>query len=103
MPWWRKGNLFQRLSLVWRNRYAPSIAVTHGHCFGGVLQLALVCDLRISAPDCQFSIKEIEWGLIPDMGASVTLRELLPADQALGLTLTGRQSDVRSGANDGCS
>jgi enoyl-CoA hydratase/carnithine racemase len=95
LPWWRKTNLFQRLCLGWRDLDAPVIAVTHGYCFGGGFQLALGCDFRISSPDCQFSIKEIEWGLIPDMGASVTLRELLPADQALELTLTGRQFDAR--------
>ena len=94
LPWWRKANLFQRLCLAWRDLDVPVIAVTHGYCFGGGLQLALGCDFRISAPDCHFSIKEIEWGLIPDMGASVTLRELLPADQALELTLTGRQFDA---------
>ncbi|MFP4336124.1 MAG: crotonase/enoyl-CoA hydratase family protein [Wenzhouxiangella sp.] len=95
LPWWRKANLFQRLCLGWSDLNVPVIAVTHGYCFGGGLQLALGCDFRISAPDCRFSIKEIEWGLIPDMGASVTLRELLPADQALELTLTGRQFDAQ--------
>lgn len=95
LPWWRKTNLFQRLCLAWRDLDVPVIAVTHGYCFGGGFQLALGCDFRISAPDCQFSIKEIEWGLIPDMGASVTLRELLPADQALELTLTGRRFDAQ--------
>ena len=95
LPWWRKSNLFQRLCLAWRDLDAPVIAVTHGYCYGGGLQLALGCDFRISAPDCQFSIMEIQWGLIPDMGASVTLRELLPADQALELTLTGRKFDAR--------
>jgi len=95
LPWWRKTNLFQRLCLAWRDLDVPVIAVTHGYCFGGGLQLALGCDFRISAPDCKFSIMEIQWGLIPDMGASVTLRELLPADQALELTLTGRQFDAQ--------
>lgn len=95
LPWWRKSNLFQRLCLGWRDLDAPVIAATHGYCYGGGLQLALGCDFRISAPDCEFSIMEIHWGLIPDMGASVTLRELLPADQALELTLTGRKFDAR--------
>ena len=95
IPWGRKTNLFQRLCMIWRDLPVPVIAVTHGYCFGGGLQLALGCDFRISAPDCRFSIMEIKWGLIPDMGASVTLRELLPADQALELTLTGRQFDAQ--------
>jgi enoyl-CoA hydratase/carnithine racemase len=33
---------------------------------------------------------ESRWGLIPDMGASVTLRELLRIDVAKELTMTGR-------------
>ncbi len=91
LPWWRKGNLFQRMCLAWRDLPVPVIAVTHGYCFGGGMQLALGCDFRFSTPDCRFSIMEIEWGLIPDMGASVTLRDLLPLDVAMELTMTGRQ------------
>lgn len=91
LPWFRKANLFQRLSLAWRDLPMPVIAVTHGYCFGGGFQIALGCDFRFSTPDCEFSIMEIEWGLIPDMGASVTLRDLIPLDVALELTLTGRR------------
>ena len=95
LPWWRKGNLFQRMCLAWRDLPVPVIAVTHGYCFGGGMQLALGCDFRFSTPDCRFSIMEIEWGLIPDMGASVTLRDLVPLDVAMELTMTGRQFDAR--------
>jgi enoyl-CoA hydratase/carnithine racemase len=95
LPWWRKGNLFQRLCLDWRDLPMPVIAVTHGYCFGGGLQLALGCDFRISAPDCQFSIKEIQWGLVPDMGATVILRDLLPQDIAMELAMTGRTLDAQ--------
>jgi enoyl-CoA hydratase/carnithine racemase len=91
LPWLRRANRYQRLCLGWRDLPMPVIAATHGYCFGGGFQIALGCDLRISAPDCEFSIMEIEWGLIPDMGASVVLRDLLPLDQALELTLTGRR------------
>lgn len=91
LPWLSKANLFQRLSLAWRNLPMPVIAVTHGYCFGGGFQIALGCDFRFSSPECEFSIMEIEWGLIPDMGASVTLRDLVALDQALELTLTGRR------------
>ena len=94
LPWWRKDNLFQRLCLAWRDLPVPVIAVTHGYCFGGGLQLALGCDFRFSSGDCWYSVMEIEWGLIPDMGASVTLRDLVAVDVALDLTLTGRQFDA---------
>lgn len=91
VPWLKKDNLFQRLCLVWRDLPVPVIAVTHGYCFGGGLQLALGCDFRFSDPGCVYSIMEIQWGLIPDMGASVTLRELVAADVAMDLAMTGRQ------------
>ncbi|TVQ41673.1 MAG: crotonase/enoyl-CoA hydratase family protein [Wenzhouxiangella sp.] len=94
LPWWRKGNLFQRMCLDWRDLPMPVIAVIHGYCFGGGLQLALGCDFRISEPGCQFSIMEIKWGLVPDMGATVVLRDLLPLDTAMELTMTGRKFDA---------
>ena len=97
LPWLRKDNVFQRMCLVWRDLPVPVIAVTHGYCFGGGMQLALACDFRFSSPDCQFSIMEINWGLIPDMSASVTLRELVAADVAMELTMTGRKFDATEG------
>src|SRR5690554_1505722 len=95
LPWLRKDNIFQRVCLAWRDLPVPVIAVTHGYCFGGGIQLALACDFRITTPDCQFSVMEIQWGLIPDMSATVTLRELVPADVALELAMTGRKFDGR--------
>jgi enoyl-CoA hydratase/carnithine racemase len=92
---WRAGlklpgqlNLFQRACWAWRQLPVPVIAVLHGHCYGGGLQLALAADFRIATPDCQLSIMEGKWGLIPDMTGSVTLRELLPMDVAKRLTMT---------------
>jgi len=81
-------NLFQKACWNWRELPVPVIAVLHGHCYGGGLQLALAADFRIATPDCQLSIMEGKWGLIPDMTGSVTLRELLPMDVAKRLTMT---------------
>jgi enoyl-CoA hydratase/carnithine racemase len=52
---------------------------------GRLSQIALGADIRISARDCRFSIMEAKWGLIPDMSATVTLRDLVPKDIALEL------------------
>ena len=84
------GNLAQDVSILWREIPAPVIGVLHGTCFGGGLQIALGCDMRFSTPDCQLSIMEGKWGLIPDMGASVLLRELISIDKAKELTMTAR-------------
>jgi enoyl-CoA hydratase/carnithine racemase len=87
-------NLFQEVAWCWRKLQVPVVAVTHGVCFGGGLQIALGADFRFSTPDCQFSIMEAKWGLIPDMTGTVTLRELMPMDKAKELTMTGRIFDA---------
>jgi enoyl-CoA hydratase/carnithine racemase len=71
------------------------IAVLQGHCFGGGMQLALAADFRFATPDCELSIMEGKWGLIPDMTGSVTLRELVPMDVAKRLTMTAEVFDGR--------
>jgi enoyl-CoA hydratase/carnithine racemase len=83
-------NRFQDWSLGWRAVPAPVIAAIHGNCLGAGLQLALGADIRIATPDARLSIMEAKWGLVPDMGGTVLLRELLPIDVAKELTMTGR-------------
>lgn len=83
-------NLFQEAAWCWRRLPVPVIAVLHGYCYGGGVQIALGADFRYATPDCEFSILEAKWGLVPDMTGTVTLRELLPMDQAKLLTMTGR-------------
>ena len=62
----------------------------HGMCFGGGMQISLGCDFRIVDKNCKLSIMEAKWGLIPDMSATITLRELIRIDIAKELTMTGR-------------
>ncbi|MDP2324993.1 MAG: crotonase/enoyl-CoA hydratase family protein [Gammaproteobacteria bacterium] len=83
-------NRFQDWSLDWREVPAPVIAAIHGNCFGAGLQLALGADIRIATPDAQISVMEAKWGLVPDMGGAVLLRELVPIDVAKELVMTGR-------------
>ncbi|QZA80064.1 crotonase/enoyl-CoA hydratase family protein [Deefgea piscis] len=83
-------SIFQKAFLIWQTLPFPVIAVLHGHCFGAGMQLALAADFRISAPDCQLSIMESRWGLVPDMGITQTLRGLIASDVAKELTFTGR-------------
>jgi enoyl-CoA hydratase/carnithine racemase len=84
------SNLAQDVGYLWRDLPVPVIAVTHGKCWGGGFQIALGADFRYSTPDCEFSIMEMKWGLIPDMSGSITLRELIPIDIAKELTMTAR-------------
>ncbi len=85
-----QATLAQQVAVGWRELRVPVIAVLHGQVFGGGLQIALGADLRIAAPDTQLSIMESHWGLVPDMGATATLKQLLPLDQVLELTYSAR-------------
>ena len=46
----------------------PVIAAIHGACVGGALDLVTCCDLRYAAADAIFSIKEIDIGMVADVG-----------------------------------
>jgi len=84
------SNAAQHVAMVWREVPVPVIAAVHGVAFGGGLQVALGADIRLLAPDTQMSVMEIKWGLVPDMGGMVLMRELLRADVMRELTFSGR-------------
>ena len=92
-PGERPGNLAQRACLLWKRLPVPTIAALHGVAYGAGAQIALGADIRIAAPDLRLSIMEIKWGLIPDVGITQTLRDLVPLDVAKELTFTGRILD----------
>ena len=84
------ANFAQRVAWIWRELPVPVIAALHGHVYGGGLQLALAADLRYVTPDAKLSVREIHWGLVPDMSGTQTLRHLVRLDVAKELTFTGR-------------
>lgn len=84
-------NLAQRVAYQWKTLAVPVIAAIHGVAYGGGMQIALGCDLRICSADASFSIMEMRYGLIPDMSITQTLPALLPRDVALELTLSARK------------
>jgi enoyl-CoA hydratase/carnithine racemase len=98
---WTKDNMFQRVAHIWRDLPVPVIAVVHGNCFGGGMQIILACDYRIATPTATLSILEMKWGLIPDMSAMVTLSRLTRIDIAQELTMTGRFFTGTEGAEYG--
>ena len=68
-----------------------SIAVVQGHAIGAGFQLALSCDLRVVADDAKFSMAEVKLGLVPDLGGTKPLCELIGPSRALDLCVTGRR------------
>ncbi|MGS2807363.1 crotonase/enoyl-CoA hydratase family protein [Nocardia sp. MW-W600-9] len=98
---WRGTNTFQEACWAWRRLNVPVIAVVHGRCYGGGLQLALAADFRIVAPTAEFSVMETAHGLIPDMSGVATLSQLIGIDQAMLLTMTADQIDAAQAARIG--
>ena len=84
------ANFFQSAAYAWHELEVPVIAALHGTVFGAGLQIALGADIRYAAADVKMSIMEIKWGLIPDMGISTLLRNIIPTDKARELAYTGR-------------
>ncbi|GAA3269641.1 MULTISPECIES: enoyl-CoA hydratase/isomerase family protein [Dactylosporangium] len=68
-----------------------TIAAVQGHAIGGGFQLALACDFRVVADDVAFSMAEIRLGLVPDLGGTKRLVELVGYARALELCVTGRR------------
>ena len=86
----RITHLGQQVAWVWQEVPVPVIAAVHGHALGGGIQIALGADIRIVHPDAQLSVREVHWGLVPDMTGSLTLSRLVRPDVAKELTFTGR-------------
>lgn len=91
----RITHLAQQTAWVWQEVPVPVIAALHGHALGGGLQIALGADIRIAHPDTQLSVREVHWGLIPDMTGTLTLAQLVRPDVAKELTFTARLFDGR--------
>lgn len=90
-------HLGQQVCWVWQELEVPVIAAMHGHALGGGLQIALGADIRIAHPDTQLSVRELHWGITPDMTGTFILSRLVRPDVARELTFTARVLDAREG------
>ena len=68
----------------------PTVAVIHGHCLGGGLELALACRHRIALPDAKLGFPEVLLGLHPGLGGTFRLLSLIDPFQAMTMMLTGK-------------
>jgi enoyl-CoA hydratase/carnithine racemase len=91
VPTPRGTNLFQEACWAWRRVPVPVIAAVHGHVFGAGVQIALAADLRLTAPDARWSVKEVERGLVPDMSGIRALTQLVGIETAKRLTFTAEE------------
>lgn len=78
--------------VLFRLSRAPfvSVAALNGLAYGGGLELAMACTLRVAAPHASVSLPEIKLGLLPAYGGTQFVTALVGAARALDLMLTGR-------------
>jgi enoyl-CoA hydratase/carnithine racemase len=82
---------FQSAFTWLRNPSIVTIAAVQGHAIGAGFQLALNCDMRVLAEDAKFSMAEVTLGLVPDLGGTKRLAELVGPSRALEICVTGRR------------
>ena len=76
----------------------PSVAVIHGNCLGGGLELALACTYRVAREDegTRLALPEVRLGINPGFGGTVRLPRLIGPLRALDMMLTGRTVSSRA-------
>jgi enoyl-CoA hydratase/carnithine racemase len=93
--WIRDGHrVFDRLARLRQ----PTIAAIDGICYGGGLELALACDLRIAGEAARFAFPEATVGAVPGWAGSQRLPRVIGTGRAKQLILLGQPIDAASAA-----
>jgi enoyl-CoA hydratase len=79
----------------------PVIAAIQGACVGGALDLITCCDMRYASADAVFSVKEIDLGMVADVGTLQRLPRLIGEGMARELAFTGRNVSAEEAENNG--
>lgn len=69
----------------------PTIAAISGHAFGGGLELATACDLRVMAPNATLALPETGVGIVPGWSGSQRLTKHIPPAMLKEMALLGRR------------
>ena len=76
----------------------PTVAMIHGFCLGGGLELALACRYRVAsdALETKLGLPEVNLGIHPGFGGTVRLNRLLGPAAAMDMMLSGRALSAKS-------
>lgn len=68
----------------------PVLAAVHGSCLGGGLDIALAADFRYASADAVFGVREVDVGMVADVGTLQRLPRVVGEGVAREMVLTGR-------------
>lgn len=68
----------------------PVLAAIHNTCIGGGIDLVCCCDMRYATEDAYFSVREVDIGMVADVGTLQRLPKMIPEGVARELAYTGR-------------
>ncbi|MFC1919203.1 enoyl-CoA hydratase/isomerase family protein [Chloroflexota bacterium] len=71
------------------NIYKPLIAAVNGLAYGGGMEVALACDIRVAADHATFGLREVRWSVMPGWGGTQRLPRMVPWAMASQILLTG--------------
>jgi enoyl-CoA hydratase/carnithine racemase len=74
--------------------YKPLIAAINGVAYGGGLELALGCDIRIASENARFGQLEVTVGMMPGWGGTQRLPRIIPWGIAAEMIFTGKSIDA---------
>jgi enoyl-CoA hydratase len=84
--WVRRGHrIFERLERAKQ----PVICAIQGFAYGGGLELALACDIRIVTDSARFAMPEVKLGTVPGWGGTDRLPRLIGSARAKQMIFTG--------------
>jgi enoyl-CoA hydratase len=69
----------------------PVLAAIHGGCIGGGVDIVTACDIRYCTVDAYFTVKEVDLGIVADIGTLQRLPYILPPGLVAELAFTGRK------------
>lgn len=72
----------------------PVIAAIQGGCIGGGVDIASACDLRYCHAEAYFTIREIDMGMVADLGTLQRLPKIIPFGIAAEMAYTGRKVEA---------
>lgn len=94
----RKRELVRKFILELQNNITsiekcrkPVLAAIHNGCIGGGLDIVTACDMRYCTEDAFFVLKEVDMGLVADIGTLQRLPKLINQGVASEMAYTGRK------------